>query len=729
MNNRRGRARRKRSGTTPNMPNRAVSCQGSMIITSGLTFVYTPLPCLNASYLSKPEPVIPSPGAHDSDRKKPGSAQFKSIDSPTLQSSLIKLLHCELLEAMFESNEVPFASSRTAPPLSAIQIISKHARNIPSSQIASYVPICRILNIVLGTTTHSPLFGNNQFIPYNKEMADGVEDAGPLKPDILLLSCPPNASVAARWRDVFCTVEVNGNWAELLDQAATYGRALFHARKTRRYAMVIGINHVKKSLRFIFFHRGGRTLTPSFNLTNPKDVKRFYVILKGLQECRTTFDAGYVTSVAESTPIWASATIIATKTCIRGRGNYVAILRRHDKEARHAVQKTHPSSVIVRRSPRFAKKTSDLPKILKKLELVPPPPEPNYNDRYTPISTSFSEDLEDIVSSFQLASMTFPYGDAVDSIDDIPKHLVVKGGWPRKDKMVEKDMFLRVSGRFGLPKLWGVQETCDNGALLKNVTKHGTSKPASDCELRQHVQLYFGTIGTPFFDIPKTKGAHLALIHAMIGHYILPKSGYLHRDISDSNILGVSETRAWDDDDLAVLQEFGISTSDSMCGMVIDGDLAVSLDEGDVMPTDGEICGTLLFMSNRILQLWFDNAEIIHTPADDLESFVWVGIINALRHVSNPSGVQQRLLDGLLDFDLRIVIPWKGGIAAIYKDGAKHDHFGLLFKWLEVLEQDQWQKVEAGRAREDFYPLYKEMIDIGISYVREQRDLPWEQME
>ncbi|KAG8988089.1 hypothetical protein FRB94_001107 [Tulasnella sp. JGI-2019a] len=64
----------------------------------------------------------------------------------------------------------------------------------------------------------------------------------------------------------------------------------------------------------------------------------------------------------------------------------------------------------------------------------------------------------------------------------------------------------------------------------------------------------------------------------------------------------------------------------------------------------------------------------------------------------------------------------------MYKDGAKHTHFGLLFKWLEVLEQDEWKKVEPGRTREDFYPLYKEMIKIGISYVQEQPDLPWEDM-
>ncbi|KAG8976131.1 hypothetical protein FRB94_002826 [Tulasnella sp. JGI-2019a] len=394
------------------------------------------------------------PSKHTSDHKRQGSVQFKSIDSLSLQSKSTKLLRSELSEAIFESNEVPFASSRAPPPLSAIQIISKHARNIPSSQIASYVPICRILNIVLGTTTHSSLFGNNQFVPYNKEMADGAEDASPLKPDILLLFCPPNASVAARWRDIFCAVEVNGSWSELLVQAATYGRALFHARKTRRYAMVISINHVEKSPRFIFFHRGGRTLTPSFNLTNPKDVKRFYVILKGLQECRSSLGAGYMASVPESTAIWASATIIATKTCIRGRGNYIAILRRHNNERKHAVKRIHSSSAIVLRSPRFAKKIPDSLETLKKFELVPPSSEPKYNNRYTPISTSFSEDLEDIVSSFQLASMTFPHGNAVDNIDDIPKHLVVKGGWPLKDKMIEKDMFLRVSGCFGLPKLW-----------------------------------------------------------------------------------------------------------------------------------------------------------------------------------------------------------------------------------------------------------------------------------
>ncbi|KAG8988090.1 hypothetical protein FRB94_001108 [Tulasnella sp. JGI-2019a] len=525
---------------------------------------------------------------HHSDHKEPGSAQFKSANSPPLRGDLIKLLHNELLGAMFKSNEVPFASSRTRPPLSVIQTISKLASKIPSFEVASYVPICEILNIVLGTTTRSSLFGYNRFIPYNKEMTDSIEGA----------------------------VEVKGSWPELFDQAATYGRALFHTRKTRRYAVVIGINQVEKSLRFIFFHRGGRTSTPNFDLTNLEDVKRFYAILKGLQECQTSLDAGYVASVPELTPIWASATIIAVKTCIRGRGNYVALLRRCDNETKHAVKKIYPSSAI----------TLDLSGVVKKVDLLPLPPKPKYNGRYTPISTSFSEDLEDIVSSFHLASMTFPPGNAVDNVGSIPKHLVVKGGWPKKDKMVEKNMFLQVSGRFGLPKLWGIREICDNGALLQNITEHNTSKQPDGSELRQHVQLYFETIGTPFFDIPTTKAAHLALIHGMIGHYILLKSGYLHRDISDNNVLGVSEKRAWNDADLAVLQEFGISASDTMYGMVIDGDLAVSLDKGNVIPTDGEISvrviycfpityyttlsftfslvvsqGTLPFMLNRIL--------------------------------------------------------------------------------------------------------------------------------
>ncbi|KAG8976132.1 hypothetical protein FRB94_002825 [Tulasnella sp. JGI-2019a] len=173
-----------------------------------------------------------------------------------------------------------------------------------------------------------------------------------------------------------------------------------------------------------------------------------------------------------------------------------------------------------------------------------------------------------------------------------------------------------------------------------------------------------------------------------------------------------------------------MSPPDKMCGMVIDGDLAVSLDEGNIIPRDGEICGTLPSMPTRILTLWYDHSEVIHTPADDLESFLWVGVINALHHVKHISGPRRTLLNGRLDFDVQIVLLAKHAFQAFYRDWAKHDHFGLLFKWLEILEQEQWR--EAGpdmRTREDFYPLYKEMINIGISYVREQQDFPWEQME
>ncbi|KAF9508307.1 hypothetical protein BS47DRAFT_1266153, partial [Hydnum rufescens UP504] len=59
------------------------------------------------------------------------------------------------------------------------------------------------------------------------------------------------------WRDIDIVIEVKNDWRDLIKQAATYARALFCSNWTRSFALVIGVNQVSKSARFMFFHRGG----------------------------------------------------------------------------------------------------------------------------------------------------------------------------------------------------------------------------------------------------------------------------------------------------------------------------------------------------------------------------------------------------------------------------------------------------------------------------------------
>ncbi|KAG8979215.1 hypothetical protein FRB94_008848 [Tulasnella sp. JGI-2019a] len=112
---------------------------------------------------------------------------------------------------------------------------------------------------------------------------------------------------------------------------------------------------------------------------------------------------------------------------------------------------------------------------------------------------------------------------------------------------------------------------------------------------------------------------------------------------------------------------------------------------GEKMPRDGEIFGTLPFMSTRVLQLWIMDANpIIHTPGDDLESFVWVGIINALRHITSPSREERAMLNNLLDPGVRSFAPSKRTFEEDYEEGratqaAEHPHFGLFLKWLHAI--------------------------------------------
>jgi len=56
-------------------------------------------------------------------------------------------------------------------------------------------------------------------------------------------------------------------------QGTTYARALFYSNWTRTFALVIGVNHKSRGIRFMFFHRGGMASRRRENLrwtaTNP----------------------------------------------------------------------------------------------------------------------------------------------------------------------------------------------------------------------------------------------------------------------------------------------------------------------------------------------------------------------------------------------------------------------------------------------------------------------------
>lgn len=92
--------------------------------------------------------------------------------------------------------------------------------------------------------------------------------------------------------------------------------------------MVIGINPKARDARFLFFHRGGLTSSRLLKLEEDDDRKLFSGALMAMLQWATPEEAGYFEYRPDRRRMWDSAAITSSRTCIRGRANLVAILRR-----------------------------------------------------------------------------------------------------------------------------------------------------------------------------------------------------------------------------------------------------------------------------------------------------------------------------------------------------------------------------------------------------------------
>lgn len=277
---------------------------------------------------ARSQEVVPSGGSSKDGRTL--SARKTSGSLTTTQTELMEIAKAELTNSCNETDvhNLPLELAGD-PEDDVLSNILKYVKLWTLDERRSYENICNALNAVVSASDdfRYPLF-SSKFEVYDKQMADGIEGAHALKPDLLLTFKPMVAGKLARWRDVFIAVEVKSDWTSLINQAATYGRALFHARKTRTFSVVIGINHQTRDARFLFFHRGGLTSSRLLKLEKADDLKQFYRTLRGMLHWATPEEAGYLAHRSDRSQIWNSADIFSSGTCVRGRGNLVAILRR-----------------------------------------------------------------------------------------------------------------------------------------------------------------------------------------------------------------------------------------------------------------------------------------------------------------------------------------------------------------------------------------------------------------
>ncbi|KAF8577962.1 hypothetical protein K439DRAFT_1263193, partial [Ramaria rubella] len=137
-------------------------------------------------------------------------------------------------------------------------------------------------------------------------------------------------------------------------------------------------------------------------------------------------------------------------------------------------------------------------------------------------------------------------------------------------------------------------------------------------ERRIHKRILLETEGTSLLDAPNPRCLVEGIVHAMLGHYVMFKEGWLHRDVSVGNIMLMhAENRN-------PVKDFPITKELTKCiGFISDGDQAIRWEDNQRDLT-ARRSGTLPFMSCDLIYAWSTDTQGLHTAIDDLESFVWV---------------------------------------------------------------------------------------------------------
>ncbi|THU98458.1 hypothetical protein K435DRAFT_964912 [Dendrothele bispora CBS 962.96] len=142
-----------------------------------------------------------------------------------------------------------------------------------------------------------------KFSVYDKPTGDNVGSAEPLKPGFVGTHREPDEPSrcvwGATWGDESSQVgidtpgEVKGNWRELINQAATYARAMTNFVPLRSFCLVIGVNHRQKTLRFLIFHRSGLSASEELSLTSVEGRRAIQQVFFSVYLWQTPEDAGF----------------------------------------------------------------------------------------------------------------------------------------------------------------------------------------------------------------------------------------------------------------------------------------------------------------------------------------------------------------------------------------------------------------------------------------------------
>ncbi|KAI0754535.1 hypothetical protein C8Q80DRAFT_1139655 [Daedaleopsis nitida] len=180
-----------------------------------------------------------------------------------------------------------------------------------------------------------------KFFVYDKPTKDGVEGAAPLKPDLVGVASGEAGDLVCYWSPpdsgksgILLPVEVKKSWTEIIKQAATYARAMVSAAPLRLFSVVIGVNHLKGTLRFLIYHRGGLTMSHQISLQEPQGRRDVQSIIFAILLWRNHEDAGFPSCTSGPVSMLPSGDknesvklktneVLFSSLSIRGRGTCV----------------------------------------------------------------------------------------------------------------------------------------------------------------------------------------------------------------------------------------------------------------------------------------------------------------------------------------------------------------------------------------------------------------------
>ncbi|KAL0952126.1 hypothetical protein HGRIS_008754 [Hohenbuehelia grisea] len=473
-----------------------------------------------------------------------------------------------------------------------------------SGETRYYPPFVAILNAIVAAfkklfpkATSYYVKREVKFFVYDKEMAEAVEFSECLKPDILgALANVFNGVGNCSWFDAELFGEFKKDWKKLLAQAGSYARSAFAAGDNRLFVPSITFNHVTSIFRLCFFHRGGVIATPPMNILTYEGFKGFVTAITGMWNWENAEAAGHYTAQTHShfsfnEELYQIDKLFCRRICVRGRATRVFGLRRE-----------------------LTMSAGPPPLLKERLE--------RRGDPLEPLLRPKSAKPEQTVK--------------LDRIK-LPESLALKCSYPLAQKDREEDIFRPVKQYIGIVDIIAAYDVeCVQAPASSTYWKifELDKKNAVDHapEVRLHRHLLFRTVGQPLKAARGPRELGLAVLYGMIGHCALfTVGGYVHRDVSSGNILLLD--RIEEREIPPCLAD--IVTAKDCAAVLADGDAAKKW--GDTSDLASHRSGTKPFIASRLIDNWQNThpAKLLHTPIDDLESFIWV-LYYTILEISDP---------------------------------------------------------------------------------------------